>query len=48
MAKKSNKTGIIAISTNGPDEQIDKKIVSLLSRKNKKELFNNFHHITLP
>lgn len=48
MVGKSKDTGIIAVSTNVSDEQIDKKIVSLLSRKKKKELFGKFHDITLP
>lgn len=47
-AGNSSKTGIIAISTNVSDEQIDKKIVSLLSRKRKTELFGKFNSITLP
>lgn len=48
LAGKSKDTGIIAVSTNVSDEQIDKKITSLLSRKRKRELFRKFHYITLP
>ncbi|OGG22348.1 hypothetical protein A3D03_06645 [Candidatus Gottesmanbacteria bacterium RIFCSPHIGHO2_02_FULL_40_13] len=48
LAGKSKKTGIIAVSTNVSDEQIDKKITSLLSRKKKKELYVKLHYITLP
>jgi len=47
MAEKSSETGIIAISTNVSDDQIDKKITSLLSRKKKNELFGKFQHIIL-
>lgn len=45
---KNKDTGVIAVSTNVSDEQIDKKITSLLSRKKKRELYRKFHFITLP
>jgi len=48
IAGKSKDTGVIAVSTNVSDEQIDKKITSLLSRKKKNELYRKFHYITLP
>lgn len=48
IADNSQETGIIAASTNVSDEQIDKKIASLLSRTKKKELYGRFHYITLP
>lgn len=48
FAGKSENTGIIAVSTNLSDEQIDKKIVSLLSRKKKSELYGKINSITLP
>ncbi|KKR33060.1 MAG: hypothetical protein UT63_C0025G0037 [Candidatus Gottesmanbacteria bacterium GW2011_GWC2_39_8] len=48
MAPKNKNTGIIAVSTNVSDEQIDKKIVSLLSRLHKLQLYGNFHYIALP
>ncbi|MBI2611917.1 DUF5615 family PIN-like protein [Candidatus Gottesmanbacteria bacterium] len=48
LAPNSKDTGIIAISTNVSDEQIDKKLTALLSRKTKSELFGKFHYIILP
>ena len=48
IAEKSEKTGVIAISINVPDDQIDKRIVSLLSRKKKNALFGKINNITLP
>lgn len=47
MSKNNKSTGIISASTNVSDEQIDKKVTSLLSRKRKNELYGKFHHITL-
>lgn len=44
--KKNKSTGVISVSTNVFDEQIDKKIASLLSTKTKSELYGRFHHIT--
>lgn len=48
LAGDSKDTGIIAVSINVSDEQIDKKITLLLSHKKKQELYGKFHHITLP
>ncbi len=48
MAPNSKDTGIIAISTNVSDEQIDKKVTALLSRKMKHDLYGKFHFISLP
>ena len=46
MANISKETGIISVSTNLSDEQIDKKITSLLSKSTPGQLFGKFHHIT--
>lgn len=43
--KKNKSTGVISVSTNVFDEQIDKKIASLLSTKTKSKLYSHFHHI---
>ena len=48
IAGKNKDTGIIAVSTNISDEQIDKKMTSLLSRKKKNGLYRKFHYISLP
>ena len=48
IAGKNKDTGVIAVSTNVSDEQIDKKITSLLSHKKKNELYGKFYYITLP
>ncbi len=48
IADKNKDTGIIAVSTNVSDEQIDKKITSLLSRNKKNRLYKKFNYITLP
>lgn len=46
MAAMSKGTGIITVSTNLSDEQIDKKITSLLSKCTPGTLYGTFHHIT--
>lgn len=48
IASQSKETGVFAVSTNVSDEQIDKKISALLSRKTEKNLYGKFHYITLP
>lgn len=48
IAIKSKRAGIISVSSNVPNEQIDKKITALLSRSKRSDLFGKFHHITLP
>lgn len=48
MVPNSTKTGIIVVSMDVPNEQIDKKITALLSRSRRGDLFGKFYHITLP
>lgn len=44
--KKSKNTGIIGVSTNLSNEQIDKKLTSLLVRSGPKTLYGKFNFIS--
>jgi len=46
MAVKSKETGIVAVSTNLSDEQIDKKMTSLLSKRTAGNLYGKFYYLT--
>lgn len=46
MALKSKETGIIAVSTNLSDEQIDKKITAILAKNTKGNLYGKFYFIS--
>ncbi len=46
LSGKNSKTGIISISPNCSNEQIDKKLTSLLSKHSPNELYGHFHKIT--
>lgn len=46
IAEKSNKTGIIGVSTNLTADQIDKKLAALLRRKRLTELFGKYIYIS--
>lgn len=46
LTNKSQKTGIISISPNLSTDQIDKKLTSLLSRRQPKELYGTFNKLS--
>lgn len=46
LAKKSSNTGIIGISQNLSNEQIDKKLTALLAKSGPRELYGKFTPIT--
>lgn len=45
-SKNSKDTGVIGVSTNLSNEQIDKKLTSLLIKSGPKELFGKFSYIS--
>ena len=45
LAKISNKTGIISLSTNLSLERIDKKVTALLLRNTQRNLYKTSNHI---
>lgn len=46
MVGESKKTGIIGVSTNLSNEQIDKKLTAFLKKKRPCDLYRKFHYIS--
>ena len=46
MEEKGKKTGIISVSNNLSNEQIDKKLTAFLMRKTLSNIYGKFHYIS--
>lgn len=46
MAEKSKESGVIGVSSNLPNDQIDTKLAAFLRRTNPKSLYGAFHYIS--